>query len=383
MSSDKEFRILIVDDQREVSRVLRTSLELLDRGYAIVDVPSGEEAILESGTFDLVVADYRLPGMSGLDLIERMKKKNDELKSIVISGYDLTKVAEKVEELDVFTTFKKPIESSDFADAVEEALHGPKAAATRPDMLVDKIGPIPVIDEGLVRLVLSAMRSDLGANAVMLVDRKGRVVQQHGTVGEDLRFGELVVLLAGNFTTTSEISTYLGEDPPAALHFYDGGNYDIYSLALGLHYFVAIIFPAGSERQMGAVVRFGTRAATELLSMVGGEEAMPKKRDEKPEEEPEPEAKEEAEEPEPEPETEIEEEPDKEEDEEEPVEVTAPDSIDLDALEAALETAADDDADSFWDEAEAEVEATAASSSQAISLDEAIELGLIPKDLGS
>ena len=42
--SDKEFRILIVDDQREVARVLRTSLELLDRGYHIVDVPSAEEA---------------------------------------------------------------------------------------------------------------------------------------------------------------------------------------------------------------------------------------------------------------------------------------------------------------------------------------------------
>ena len=375
--SDKEFRILIVDDQREVARVLRTSLELMERDYKIVDVPSGEEAILEAPRqpFDLVVADYRLPGMSGIDLIKRMRKKNKDLKSIVISAYDLDEVSDKIKELKVLKVLKKPIDMDDFAAVVQEALHG-KAKIHRGETLSDKIGPIPTIDEGPISLVLGAMRADLGANATILVDRKGRVVQQHGTIGEDLRFSELSVLLAANFTTTGEISTYLGDDPPTALHFYDGGNYDIYSLALGLHYFITIVFPAGSERQMGAVVRFGTRAATELAPMVGGEDAAPIDKAKEKEEIKKPKKEAKAEKAEkPKSEDVVEEE---EEDEEEEIEITAPESIDLDALETAL-AEADDDVDSFWDTA-TDVELPTIGSGKSLTLEEAKELGLMPND---
>jgi CheY-like chemotaxis protein len=364
MAPDKEIRILIVDDQREVARVLRTSLELLDRGYYIIDVPSAEEAFLESGPFDLLVTDYRLPGINGLELVARMREGDPALKSVVITGYssfDAEQSAEELEDLGVLQVFQKPIEMEDFTALVAETLGGQKrkaradeATGTEEDTLAFKEGPIA--------LMLTAIHDDLGADAVALVDRQARVVQQHGTTRDDLRFSELVVLLAGNFTTTGEISAYLGDDDaPTAIHYYGGGNHDIYSVALGLHHFLAIVYPPGNGSQIEAVAQFGMRAAINLLPLVG-EEMVPRLDDE-PQEEPAPEA--EAYEPEPEDE----------------VEVTAPESIDLDALEAALEAAKSEDADSFWDKV-VEDDSISSAAGKAISLDEAIDLGLIPKDLG-
>ena len=67
--------ILLVDDQREVRRIMRASLEMLNRGYAIAEVPSGEEALLELARqrYDLLITDQRLPGLSGLELLGRVR----------------------------------------------------------------------------------------------------------------------------------------------------------------------------------------------------------------------------------------------------------------------------------------------------------------------
>ena len=70
-------RVLLVDDQRQVTRMLRSSLELSGRSYDILDVASAEEALreMERGPVDLVVTDLRLPEMSGLELIARIRDK--------------------------------------------------------------------------------------------------------------------------------------------------------------------------------------------------------------------------------------------------------------------------------------------------------------------
>ena len=71
-------RILIVDDQHEVRRMLSTSLRTLGPEIEVVDVPSGEEALLVASRrpVDLLISDVRLPGLSGLELMARVHKRN-------------------------------------------------------------------------------------------------------------------------------------------------------------------------------------------------------------------------------------------------------------------------------------------------------------------
>ena len=81
-------RILIVDDHRDVIRLLLSALDSLDHEFEIIEAPSGEEAFLEVSQrkIDLAVIDYLLPGMSGLELMEKITKRNKEAQIILISG---------------------------------------------------------------------------------------------------------------------------------------------------------------------------------------------------------------------------------------------------------------------------------------------------------
>jgi CheY-like chemotaxis protein len=83
-----KYRVLIVDDQSEVRRLLRAGLVTLGPDIQVVDVPSGEEAILviSRQPFDLLIADVRLPGISGLELKTRARMHNPNLKLILITG---------------------------------------------------------------------------------------------------------------------------------------------------------------------------------------------------------------------------------------------------------------------------------------------------------
>src|SRR3989304_6938799 len=92
-------RILIVDDQRQVRRMLRLSLELSGRKYEVVEATSGEEALqlLNEGGVSLVVTDLRLPGISGLELLEVVKRNSPEASAILITGHPTDEVKTRAE----------------------------------------------------------------------------------------------------------------------------------------------------------------------------------------------------------------------------------------------------------------------------------------------
>ena len=67
-------RILVVDDDPQIRRVMRVTLT--GQGYEVDDARSGEDALetLREERFDLVLLDMNMPRMSGLELLEAMKK---------------------------------------------------------------------------------------------------------------------------------------------------------------------------------------------------------------------------------------------------------------------------------------------------------------------
>lgn len=80
-------RILLVDDNAQGLRARKQVLEEL--GYVITTASGGEDA-LEHFTrqkFDLVVTDYKMPRMDGLELIARLRKRVPDLPIVLISGY--------------------------------------------------------------------------------------------------------------------------------------------------------------------------------------------------------------------------------------------------------------------------------------------------------
>lgn len=81
--------VLIVDDNPNMSSLLSEMLEIFD--FTSVSAKDGREALemLEKGKFSLVITDVRMPNMSGVELLQAVKKKNPKLPVVMISGYNI------------------------------------------------------------------------------------------------------------------------------------------------------------------------------------------------------------------------------------------------------------------------------------------------------
>jgi len=81
--------ILIVDDNPNMSSLLVEMLEVFD--YESVRASDGQDALekMESGKFSMVITDMRMPNMTGLELLEKIKEKHPKLPVVLISGYSV------------------------------------------------------------------------------------------------------------------------------------------------------------------------------------------------------------------------------------------------------------------------------------------------------
>lgn len=81
-------RVLLVDDEAIVR--LSTSDMLEDMGYDVVEASSGEEALLllqQDCGFDLLISDHVMPGMTGIDLIEAVRRSGQDIPALIITGF--------------------------------------------------------------------------------------------------------------------------------------------------------------------------------------------------------------------------------------------------------------------------------------------------------
>ena len=84
----ERYKILIVDDNKDYVEVLEMIFQTL--GYESMAVVDGQNAlkVLEIDRFDLVISDYLMEKMSGIELLEQIKEKFSDLKFLMISGND-------------------------------------------------------------------------------------------------------------------------------------------------------------------------------------------------------------------------------------------------------------------------------------------------------
>src|SRR5208282_1744193 len=88
MAKDSEpFRILIVDDNREIRAILEEYLR--EEGYGAEGAGDGKEALEKhrDGPFDLIITDLNMPGMTGIELIRELVKDGNATEFIIITGY--------------------------------------------------------------------------------------------------------------------------------------------------------------------------------------------------------------------------------------------------------------------------------------------------------
>jgi DNA-binding response OmpR family regulator len=79
-------RVIIIEDDRELCELLAESLE--DEGFSATYThdPVRGERLLREGTYDTLLLDYKMPGLSGTDILKRIKADNLKLKIYIVSG---------------------------------------------------------------------------------------------------------------------------------------------------------------------------------------------------------------------------------------------------------------------------------------------------------
>jgi two-component system, OmpR family, KDP operon response regulator KdpE len=156
----KRALILLVDDEPVVLRALRVALEAQD--YAVAAVLSGEDALarISNGAFDLVLLDLGLPGVSGFEVIRRVRSLYPALPIIVLSAQGDDAV--KVEALDLGADdyVSKPF-------SVRELLARVRVALRHADA-VDARAESTRLERGVVSLDLAEHTARVRGEAVQL-----------------------------------------------------------------------------------------------------------------------------------------------------------------------------------------------------------------------
>lgn len=118
--------ILVVEDEPRTRAGFTKTLEAWSAGrYRIESMDSGQAALawLENHVAHLLITDIRMPGISGLELIE-MQQRHKQFKpvAIIISGYAEFEYAQKAMQLGVVNYLLKPVDKHKLVQAVEQAL---------------------------------------------------------------------------------------------------------------------------------------------------------------------------------------------------------------------------------------------------------------------
>ncbi|WP_286821373.1 sigma-54-dependent transcriptional regulator [Desulfobacter sp. UBA2225] len=116
--------ILIVDDEKHYPMIIGEILS--GEGYTPFTASSGMEAldILNSQAIDLVLSDVKMPGMSGIDLIQSLKELSGDIQIVILTGHPTVDTAITALREGVFDYLRKPDDIGRVVDIVRKALDG-------------------------------------------------------------------------------------------------------------------------------------------------------------------------------------------------------------------------------------------------------------------
>ena len=119
------FRVLIADDEETIREGLKRLIESYDIGLSVIaTAEDGEVAmnLINEYKPEIILMDINMPFINGLEIIEEIRKTDQNTKIIIISGYSQFDYAQKALDLGVFSYLLKPINYRDFKDILIKAM---------------------------------------------------------------------------------------------------------------------------------------------------------------------------------------------------------------------------------------------------------------------
>jgi CheY-like chemotaxis protein len=259
----KQQRILIVEDERPLSLTLRRALSKPEGGgHAVECCESGEAALArcQEIPFDLIITDLRMPGMSGLDLLEQMRMISPGTRTILMTGFGTPQIEDRARHLaDAY--LPKPFDLHTFIETVQRALSVSPAVAQR---------LIAFSEDGLsaIQKRMESLRFDVAALGVLLLDQSGQLLAETGERG-DFDTNTFLALLGNAMSAANEVAHMLKDENAFDLHFHEGERYELYTVRITDQVFLCLVLSRhGSSSRIGMVWLYLRRAITDLRGLV-------------------------------------------------------------------------------------------------------------------
>lgn len=275
-------RILTVDPTGTIPQIVRGAVDLMDRLVIQVDTPGGDEAIdeVKRGGYDLVISAWeptRDQSMKGWELAAKVKMESEGTGIIIVADENDPEMDQEFRDNSPFVYMQRPMNPPQFIRVLEAGLDGndlkeamlaAESGGGGGGLGLSDMGPVPPINIDLSQRTLDSLLTDLGAMAIILSSRDGEVLLEVGAVGYLDRVALTQAILPSMQSNISMKEIVGGQ--ASALQFYDGADYDVFVLSVGLHHVMAIAFDGeGGSRQFGGVNRYGRRAAEDLIASLG------------------------------------------------------------------------------------------------------------------
>lgn len=287
MEADVHGRILFVDDDASLRTVV--SIALRRDGHQVEVAADGAEALAKfgHGGYDLVIQDVRMPGMNGLELLERLRKVDAGVPVVVMTAFSTWDVAVNAMRLGAFDYIKKPFDNDGLRVLARRAIvYGRGAASADDSAKVRIIGSSPPIKE-ILELLRRVARTD---STVLVQGESGTGKELVAAMLHSLSLrkeGPFVAVNCGGFSETLLESELFGHvkgsftgavaDKRGLLELADGGTFFLdeigeTTLSTQVRLLRALetrtFIPVGGEAARKTDVRFVAATNRDLMEMV-------------------------------------------------------------------------------------------------------------------
>ena len=115
-------RVLVVDDDREICDFMQTFLSKDGIEVKTLNDPELAPDEVKNGGYHLVVLDLMMPGIDGVEVLQRIRKVDDDVAVVIFTGFPSLDSAVQSMKLDAVDYLKKPFDPDDFREVVDRVM---------------------------------------------------------------------------------------------------------------------------------------------------------------------------------------------------------------------------------------------------------------------
>lgn len=155
-------KVLVVDDDQAICEFMETFLTQDGFEVQTLNDPAGAPEAVKTGGYHLVVLDLMMPGMDGVEVLEKIRKVDTDVAVVIFTGYPSLDTAVKSMKLDAVDYLKKPFNPDEFREVL--------------DRVMRKKGLLRSPEENLHRVIgetIRGLRKDRGLTLKQMARRTG------------------------------------------------------------------------------------------------------------------------------------------------------------------------------------------------------------------